>query len=121
MHDPVDECARVLRVLAHPERTRILMSLRVGFAPARPVQPFALTLRDLATSSNEELLARMRAERASASPEELEVLAVVTVAGRLTVSGRAAELLPANRTSPLYTATRSCAPARRKSRSAGTR
>jgi len=50
------------------------MTLRVGFAPRRPTPGPAVTLAELASSSNAQLLASLKTKRADASPEEVDWL-----------------------------------------------
>ena len=52
-----------------------VMTLRVGFAPARPRPGERFGLDELAASSNADLLARLHAGRPDATPEEVDALA----------------------------------------------
>lgn len=50
------------------------MTLRVGFAPRRPTSAPVVTLAELASSSNAQLLASLKTKSADASPEEVDWL-----------------------------------------------
>jgi len=50
------------------------MTLRVGFQPTRPAEPVQMTLDELASSSNAELLARLARQNPNASLEEVDHL-----------------------------------------------
>jgi S1-C subfamily serine protease/mono/diheme cytochrome c family protein len=75
----IDGTAMPSFVPAYTERQRwdvafFVMTLRVDFEPKRPADAARFTLEELATSSNAELLARLRAKRAEAPVTDVDWL-----------------------------------------------